>query len=74
MENQINISAFGELSKQQQHDHRAKIGVKVKAILLNFWREDGVPDIVHACEIQDWIDVLETCSHSELRAAWTEYQ
>ena len=74
MENQTNIVAFNELSTQHQKDHRAKIGVRVESILLNFWREDGVADIVRVCEIQGWVDVLETCSHSEVRAAWAEYQ
>ena len=74
MENQTNIVAFNELSTQHQKDHRAKIGVRVESILLNFWREDSVADIVRVCEIQGWVDVLETCSHSEVRAAWAEYQ
>ena len=74
MENQTNIVAFNELSTQHQKDHRAKIGVRVESILLNFWREDGVADIVRVCKIQGWVDVLETCSHSEVRAAWAEYQ
>jgi len=74
MEHQTNIVAFSELSTQHQKDHRAKIGVRVESILLNFWREDGVADIVRVCEIQGWVDVLETCSHTEVRAAWAEYQ
>ena len=74
MENPTDISAFRELSTQHQKDHRAKIGVKAESILANFWREDGISDVVRVCEIQGWIDVLETCSHNEIRAAWTDYQ
>ena len=74
MNNLTSIVAFSALSTQHQKEHRAKIGVRAESILLNFWREDGVSDVVRICEIQGWIDMLETCSHSEVRAAWTEYQ
>jgi hypothetical protein len=73
MEIQTNVIAFNELSLPLQKEHRAKIGVRVEAILSTFWR-DETADVVRACEIQGWIDVLETCSHNEVRAAWSEYQ
>lgn len=73
MELQTNIIAFCELSTQHQKEHRAKIGVRVESILATFWRDDTA-DVVRACEIQGWIDALETCSHGEVRAAWADYQ
>ena len=73
MEPQTNVIAFSELSTPLQKEHRAKIGVRVEAILGTFWRDDTA-DVVRACEIQGWIDVLETCSHNEIRAAWADYQ
>lgn len=67
-------SGFNALSPQQQLEHRTKIGVRVEAILGQFWRDDDTPDAVRAVEIEGWMDVLENCSHSEIRAAWTDYQ
>ncbi len=29
---------------------------------------------MQAMEIEGWMDVLENCSHSEIRAAWRDYQ
>lgn len=31
-------------------------------------------DAEQALEIEGWIDVLEGCSHSEIRKAWANYQ
>ena len=72
MNDQVEIRRFSELSRQQQEDHRAKIGAKIESILLSFWREENIPDLVRAYELQGWVDVLEVCSHSEIRAAWTD--
>jgi hypothetical protein len=74
MNDPVEIRRFSELSRQQQEDHRAKIGAKIESILLSFWREENIPDLVRAYELQGWVDVLEVCSHSEIRAAWTDYQ
>lgn len=62
------------LSPQQQQEHRAKIGVRVEAILGQFWRADDTPDAVRAVEIEGWMDVLENSSHTEIRTAWAKYQ
>lgn len=67
-------SGFAALSPQQQEAHRAKIGVRAEAILGQFWRDDDTPEAVRAVELEGWMDVLENCSHSEIRQAWTDYQ
>jgi hypothetical protein len=67
-------SGFNALEPHQQQAHRAKIGIRAEAILGQFWRDDATSDAVRALEIEGWMDVLENCSHSEIRAAWTEYQ
>lgn len=66
-------TGFNALSEAQKTDHRAKIGVRSQAILGNFWRDDE-PDAVRAIELEGWMDVLENCSHSEIRKAWATYQ
>lgn len=68
------VSGFNALSPQQQEAHRVKIGVRAEAILGQFWRDDDTPDAVRAMEIEGWMDVLENCSHSEIRKAWAVYQ
>lgn len=68
------VSGFNALSPQQQQAHRAKIGVRAEAILGQFWRDDDTPDAVRALELEGWMDVLENCSHSEIRKAWATYQ
>ena len=68
-----NIQGFNALSPQQQKAHREKIGVRVQAILSQFWQED-MPDAVKAIEVEGWMDVLQNCSHSEIREAWADYQ
>lgn len=67
-------SGYNALSPQQQKDHRAKIGVRASSILRQFWREDGLTQAEEALEVEGWMDVLENCSHSEIRAAWAAYQ
>ena len=67
-------SGFNALSQQQQEAHRLKIGVRAEAILGQFWRDDDTPDAVRAVELEGWMDVLENCSHSEIRKAWANYQ
>lgn len=62
------------MSPQQQQAHREKIGVRSQAILGQFWRDDATPDAVQALELEGWMDVLENCSHSEIRKAWANYQ
>ena len=69
-----NPTGFNALSPQQQKGHRAKIGVRVQAILGQFWQDAETADAVKAIEIEGWVDVLENCSHSEIRAAWRDYQ
>lgn len=66
-------TGFNALSPQQQEDHRAKIGVRAEVILKQFWRDDEISDAERALEIEAWMDVLQTCSHSEIRNAWAEY-
>ena len=70
----IAVSGYNALSPQQQQAHRSKIGVRAEAILRQFWRDDETPDAIQAIEIEGWCDVLENCSHSEIRAAWAGYQ
>lgn len=68
------LSGFSALSEQQQREHRVKIGVRVRAILAGFWQHADTPDVQQAMEVEGWIDVLEQCSHSEIRFAWRDYQ
>jgi len=65
---------FAALSPQQQEAHRTKIGVRSKAILGQFWHDADTDLAVQAIEIEGWCDVLQNCSHSEIRAAWADYQ
>ena len=67
-------TGFAALSAPQQRAHRERIGVRAQAILSQFWRDDDTPDAIQAIEIEGWCDVLENCSHSEIRAAWAQYQ
>ena len=59
---------------QQQQAHRAKIGVRARAILGQFWQDLDTHDAEKAIEVEGWMDVLENCSHSEIRYAWRDYQ
>jgi hypothetical protein len=47
---------------------------RFRAILGQFWQDADTEDAVQAIEIEGWMDVLENCSHSEIRAAWRDYQ
>lgn len=62
------------MSPQQQQAHRAKIGVRARAILGQFWQDLETHDAEKAIEVEGWMDVLENCSHSEIRYAWRDYQ
>lgn len=53
---------------------RERIGVRIEAILSQFWRDDATPDAVQVLEIEGWMDVLQSLSEAEIRAAWAEYQ
>jgi hypothetical protein len=70
----IPTSGFGALSEQQQADHRLKVGIRVRAILSGFWVDHDTIDAQQAMEVEGWVDVLEQCSHSEIRYAWRDYQ
>ena len=67
------VSGYHSLSPEQKKSHRAKVALRVEAILSQFWRDD-VHDAVRSIELEGYVDVLETCKHSEIRAAWAEYQ
>lgn len=41
---------------------------------MQFWRDDATSDALRALEVEGWMDVLENCSHSEIRMAWATYQ
>lgn len=70
----ITASGFNELSPPQQKAHREKIGVRVQSILSQFWLEADTPDAHRALELEGWCDVLENCSHTEIRNSWATYQ
>ena len=55
-------------------DRRTRLVVRVKAILGQFWVNDGVEDVVRALELEGWLDVLEPLTEAEIRSAWAEYQ
>lgn len=74
MNNITTPHGFNDLSPQEKQSHREKIGLRAQAILNQFWRDDDTPDAVQAMEIEGWMDVLENCSHSEIRMAWARYQ
>jgi hypothetical protein len=67
-------TGFNALSGPQQQAHRAKIGVRVRAILGQFWQDMDTHDVEKVIEVEGWMDVLENCSHSEIRFAWRDYQ
>lgn len=53
---------------------RERIGVRVEAILSQFWRDDSTPEAVQILELETWMDVLEPLTEDEIRRAWVEYQ
>lgn len=67
-------TGFNSLTAVQQESHRAKIGVRARSILGQFWKDADTPDAERAIEVEGWMDVLENCSHSEIRFAWRDYQ
>lgn len=67
-------TGFNALSPAQQESHRAKIGVRAKAILGQFWQDADTHEAEKVIEVEGWMDVLENCSHSEIRYAWRDYQ
>lgn len=67
-----NASASRPLSEAEEH--RLRLAVRCRAILMNFWTEDGVPDAQQAMQLEGWIDVLEALDEGEVRAAWAAYQ
>lgn len=68
------VNGFNALSPEEQKSHRAKIGVRARAILGQFWQDFDTHDAEKAIEVEGWMDVLENCSHSEIRFAWRDYQ
>lgn len=62
------------MSQERQEVHRTKIGVRAKSILGQFWVEVDRDEALETLEIEGWQDVLENCSHSEIRMAWATYQ
>ena len=73
MSNLTRPSGFGALSPSEQLAHREKIGVRARATLRQFWIDAGTTDVDQALELEGWCDVLEDCSHSEIRKAWATY-
>lgn len=67
-------TGFNSLTVEQQESHREKIGVRARSILGQFWKDADTPDAEKAIEVEGWMDVLENCSHSEIRFAWRDYQ
>jgi|AntRauTorckE5430_2_1112549.scaffolds.fasta_scaffold14282_3 hypothetical protein len=68
------VEGYRSLSDQERIRHREKIGVRAEGILAQFWRDSDSTQAERTLEHETWMDVLETCSHSEIRAAWAEYQ
>ena len=66
--------SFNALSPRQRLVHRARVGVKSKAILGQFWTDAKPDDDVLIAELQGWMDVLQDCGEDEVAAAWTLYQ
>lgn len=66
--------AFSSLRPEAQLDHRARLALRVMAILGEFWTDDSTPDAVRAIQIEGWLDVVQELSEAELRQAWANYQ
>lgn len=64
---------FALLSEEQQDQHMKRVGVRARSILSGFW-ENADSDAARAMEVEAWVDVLGKLPHSEIRAAWAEYQ
>ncbi len=74
MNNLTTQTGFSALSTEAQQNHRAKIGIRVRAILGQFWQDADTHDAEKVIEVEGYMDVLENCSHSEIRFAWRDYQ
>ena len=61
-------------SLPQREAQRTRTGVRIMAILGQFWRDDATPDAVQAIELEGWMDVLEPLTEREIRDAWAVYQ
>lgn len=60
------------LSPQQCAEHRAWIGVRVEALLIDYWREKP-SDLVKAEILADWMDALQNFTPDEIRRACRDY-
>lgn len=64
---------FGQsLPQQERFKHRAWIGVRVEALLGNYWR-DRPHEAVMQEMMGDWIDALEGFTREEIVAACRDY-
>lgn len=68
------LDTFQSLTPDQRNTHRENIGMRVEAILSQFWRDEDTPDAVAALEVEGWMDVLEYTTPHEIRMAWADYQ
>jgi hypothetical protein len=60
------------LSPQECDRHRAWIGVRVEALLIDYWREKP-SDLVKAEILADWMDALQNFTPDEIRRACRDY-
>lgn len=67
-------SGFHSLTEAEKETHREKIGIRARSILTQFWQSSDTEDVERVMEVEGWMDVLEECSHSEIRFAWRDYQ
>lgn len=64
---------FGQsLPQQERFKHRAWIGVRVEALLGNYWRDRPHEAVIKEM-MGDWIDALEWFSRDEITAACRSY-
>lgn len=61
-------------SRAQRVAQRERIGVRVIAILDQFWQRLDKIDAMQQLEVEGWMDVLEPLDETEIRKAWAEYQ
>lgn len=69
----VEMTGYAALSPQQKEQHRIRLGLRLRAILTQFWQED-VSAPVRAMELEGWVDVLEDLTEDEVRNAWAAYQ
>lgn len=65
--------AISESSQRQRLEHLGKLGLRVKAILGQFWESAATPDQVQTDELQGWIVALADCTVAEVGQAWDVY-